>query len=224
MSHTLTDLIRTLNLTFGPRPAAPKWPGCRHRRRLPRAFVMTDSRRLAEPQALIARLPADVGVIVRQYDHPDRAAFVDAVVRSAHRRGLVVLVAGNARLARQSGADGIHLPGHQLRRRPRCLLQPPHWIVTAAVHGLRELTGIGALNVNAVLVSPIFPTTTRVPRPALGLVGLHRFAARTTVPVIALGGLDLKRIRRLGASADGFAGIGEFTHLLPARHRRSFSR
>lgn len=175
---------------------------------------MTDSRRLADPRALIARLPADVGIIVRHYGHPNRGALAEDIVRRARRRGLLVLVAGDAALARRTGAGGVHLPGR--RRRPRPAHRPAHWVVTAAVHGLDELAAAGVADVDAVLVSPVFPTTTRIQRRALGLVGLRRLAARTDVPVIALGGLDPARIRRLGVGADGFAAIGAFARLAPA--------
>ena len=65
--------------------------------------------------------------------------------------------------------------------------------------------------VDAVMVSPVFSTSTRVQRQALGVMGLRRMTASATMPVFALGGLNttvLPRLRLCGAA--GFAGVGEF--------------
>ncbi|MEK9723913.1 MAG: thiamine phosphate synthase, partial [Rhodospirillaceae bacterium] len=69
--------------------------------------------------------------------------------------------------------------------------------------------GLGA--VDAILVSPVFATRTRVSRRPLGPVGVARFVADAPVPVFAHGGLGQRRlIRHRVTGAAGFAGIGEF--------------
>ena len=87
----------------------------------------------------------------------------------------------------------------------------PDWLITAAVHDQRELARATGAQVDAVMVSPVFSTTTRVQRQALGVMGLRRMTASATMPVFALGGLNatvLPRLRLCGTA--GFAGVGEF--------------
>ena len=213
MPDTLPDLIRTLNLTFGPRGPEPRWPALGGIRRLPRAFVMSDQERMPDPVTILDALPRSVSMIFRHYKDPNRAARAQEVVSRAHRLGIQVLVAGDPRLARRVGADGVHLPGHLLRRRMvfNLAASRPDWLITAAVHDLHELTGAATARVDAVMVSPIFPTSTRVQRRALGVIGLRRLTAAAPMPVFALGGVKTTVLPRLRPSgAVGFAGIGEF--------------
>ena len=176
---------------------------------------MSDRNRLPDPAAILDSLPRDVAMIFRHYKDPDRTARAREVVSRAHRLGIQVLVAGDPRLARQVGADGVHLPGHLLRRRlfSRLAAMRPDWLITAAVHDQRELTRAAGAQVDAIIVSPVFPTTTRVQRQALGLIGLRRMTVSAPMPVFALGGINttvLPRLRPCGAA--GFAGIAEFLH------------
>ena len=161
----------------------------------------------------VSVVPCDFAMIFRHYNDPDRATRAGELVSQAHRLGVQVLVAGDPRLAWRVGADGVHLPSHLLRRRvlSRLAAMRPNWLITAAVHDQRELTRAADAQVDAVMVSPIFPTTTRVQRQVLGLIGLRRMTAIATVPVFALGGLNTTVIPRLRfCGAAGFAGIGEF--------------
>ena len=213
MPNTLTDLVKTLNLTFGPSIMQPRWPAPGTCRRLPRAFVMSDWDRMPDPVAVLDALPYNIAMIFRHYEDPNRAARAREVVSEAHRLGIQVLVAGDPQLAHRVGADGVHLPGHLLNRRVfSCLATMRNdWLITAAVHDQRELNWATSAQVDAVMVSPVFPTTTRVQRRALGVIGVRRITNIAKVPVFALGGLSatvLPRLRTCGTV--GFAGIGEF--------------
>ena len=168
---------------------------------------------MPDPVAVLDALPYNIAMIFRHYEDPNRAARAREVVSEAHRLGIQVLVAGDPRLAHRVGADGVHLPGHLLHRRVfSCLATMRNdWLITAAVHDQRELNWATSAQVDAVMVSPVFPTTTRVQRRALGVIGVRRITNIATVPVFALGGLSatvLPRLRTCGTV--GFAGIGEF--------------
>ena len=214
MPSTLTDLTRTLNLTFGPFNLEPRWPTQSSVRRLPRAIVMSDNKRMPDPAAVLDALPRGVAMVFRHYGDPNRAILAQKVVDQAHRLGIKVLVAGDAQLARRVGADGVHLPGRLLHRRVlfRIAAMRPSWLITAAVHDRHELTRATSAGVDAVMVSPVFPTTTHVQRKVLGVIGLTQMATVARMPVFALGGLDTKVLPRLKpCGVIGFAGIGQFT-------------
>lgn len=210
MPTKLADLTRTLNLTFGPAPRAPRWPGRRYRRGLPRLVLMTDADRLADPLAVLAALPAGSAVILRHYKAPGRAALAVRLVAAARRRGVAVLIAGDAALAARSGADGVHLPGHLLgRRAAMARFRRPGFVVTAAVHDVRQMRRALLAGADAVLVSPVFPTASHPGRRPLGVAGLQRLARAAPLPVLALGGVGRTNLARLRASAAaGCAAIG----------------
>ena len=213
MSNNLTELSRTLNFTFGPKFHSPRWRSQEKRRRLPRAFVMTDENRLPDPASILDRLSPDIAIIFRHYNHDHRGSLAHALVDRAHRCGVQVLIAGDFRLAQIARADGVHIPSYMLglQRIRRTIHARPHWLFTAAVHSAKELYYATKLDVHAALASPVYKTTTRIQRDCLGPTGLLRLTHATNIPIFALGGLTRFSIPTLkNTGVAGFAGIEEF--------------
>ena len=217
MKHQIKDLSWMLNLAFGPALRKPKWPPKACHPRLPRAFLMTDTRRLPNPLKIIKFLPHDVTIIFRHYGHSRRKAIAHQLVAQAHRRNIAVLISGDFQLARRTLADGVHLPSHMLANKGVRLIRnaPPYWLITAAVHNHRELKQASNLGVNAALLSPVFNTLTHSNRRSLGLIGLQRLTSVSLIPTFALGGIKFSTAIRLKNSGTvGFGGIGEFQNLM----------
>jgi len=187
---------------------------------LPAVFLVADSSRMPDWPAIMARLPRGTGVILRDYAAPDRAARAALAARIARRRGLRLLIAGDAALARQVGAAGLHLPQYRLGERPPN--RRPGWLVTAAAHDRRALARAGAVGADAVLVSPAFATASHPGVRALGPHRLARLIAGAKAPVIALGGIDTQSARRLPPGLSGVAAIGGLRDgcLASVRNRR----
>ena len=125
--------------------------------------------------------------------------FAARVIGRAHAHGARVLVNGNAQLARDLGADGVHLTAAQLkdaRQRPDCGL------VGASCHDAGEMERAQAVGADLVVLGPVLPTPTH---PGAAGLGWAKFAALLTdcpLPVYALGGLtstDLETAWRHGA-------------------------
>lgn len=161
----------------------------------------------------MAKLPPGSAVILRDYGAPDRPARAVSLVRLCRARRLRLLVAGDARLALAAGAYGLHLPeglacGGDRRWR---LWRKPGWLVTAAAHSPGAIARARRAGVDAVLLSPVFPTASH---PGATTLGALRFAAWTRkagVPVYALGGMTAATSRRLsGSGAAGIAAISGF--------------
>lgn len=79
----------------------------------------------------------------------------------------------------------------------------------ATAHSLREIAAAHRAHADAILLSPVFPTRSHPGARALGPPRFRLLAARSRVPVIALGGMDRARARRLQhahwAAIDGLA-------------------
>ncbi len=172
---------------------------------------MSDEARLADPVAALARLPRGAAVILRHYGAASRAALARRLVRAARRRGIAVLVAGDWRLAVESGAAGLHLPeaalGTPLAIGPA--VRSKKLFVTVSAHSSNALFLAGKRGISAALLGPVFPTRSHPGRPALGPLRFAALCRISPVPVIALGGIDARsalKIRDSGAA--GIAGIG----------------
>lgn len=178
-------------------------------RRLPAGFFMTDSVRQPDWPDILGRLPAGFGVILRDYHHPARADLAAAIAALCATRDLVLLIAGDAALARKFGA-GLHMPEKMAGRLARESIAAGQ-LRTQAAHGAKGLVQAGRLAVDAALLSPVFPTASHPNAATLGPVRLAGLVRQAPVPVYALGGISAINVKRLKPSGiSGYAGISGF--------------
>lgn len=144
---------------------------------LPRLWLFTDDQRLPDPRASVARLPrGQAGVILRHDQHPDRAALARDLARTCRTRRLVLVVAGDVRLAAKLHA-GVHLRGG---RWPGPLRHPG--LVTSSAHSIPELRRARTVGASLVFLSPAFPTRSHAGAPALGPLRWATMARTAKVP------------------------------------------
>lgn len=157
---------------------------------LPHLWLISDARNDAALERVLDRLPRGSGLIFRHYHltEAERRARFDAIKHRARRRGHVVVLAGSPALARRLGADGAY-------GAPGALARGPALLRLATAHSLREIRR--ARRADAVLLSPVFATRSHPGARPLGPLRFRLLAARSPVPVIALGGMTAQRARRL---------------------------
>jgi thiamine-phosphate pyrophosphorylase len=175
------------------------------RQPVPNLWLMTDERQGEALWTALAALPRGSGIVFRHY-HTESAArrrLFDRVRRIARARRLVLVLAGSARLATAWRADGVH--GSGITRAPRPLIR------TAPAHDPREVRAAQRAGADRVFVSPVFATRSHPGAPALGAIRFGRMVQGVT-GMIALGGLDARRARRLRAlGSSGWAAIDALT-------------
>jgi thiamine-phosphate pyrophosphorylase len=163
----------------------------------PRLWLMTDERLGPRLIPAVERLPRGrAGIVFRHYatPEPERRRLFDSVRRLAGARRLVLLLAGPSDLARTWGADGSHGrgPGTGFRSTP--------------VHDLAEIRAAEQDGAGLLFLSPVFATRSHPDARPLGPARFDALARRTRLPVVALGGMNPIRARRL-REAHGWAGI-----------------
>jgi thiamine-phosphate pyrophosphorylase len=186
-------------------PRGRQTPGVR----LPALILMTDAVRLPDPTAAMADLPRGAVVILRHPDDKERRRLARRLAAPCRRLKLRLLIAGDTRLA--AGAGGLHLSEAMLRHGGRGwhLLRRPGWLVTAAAHSPWAIRAAVHAGVDAVLLSPVFPTASHPGAAALGPLKFARLARQSPIPVYALGGVTTATAPRLaGSGGAGFAAIG----------------
>ncbi len=162
----------------------------------------------------MARLPRGLaGVVFRHDGAPDRAALGRRIAALCRERRLLLVVAGDSRLAARLGA-GLHL---RAGRRPDSRRAP--LALTSSAHGKADLRRAARAGAAICFLSPAFPTASHPGAPALGparWAALARQASRCAAlarqaeaggPVImALGGINGRSVRRLPRRACAGAG------------------
>ncbi|MGQ2991379.1 thiamine phosphate synthase [Brevundimonas sp.] len=178
---------------------------------LPPLLFFTDPIRMPEPWTTAARLPAGSAVVYRHFGTAGAEATARRLREVTTHRGVRLLIGLDADLAGAVGADGVHLP-ERARNRASDLRQTcPDWLITTAAHPDGDLDAATS-GIDALVLSPIFPTNSpSPPRSALGVEGLAEAVRRSTLPVYALGGIDVTNVGALaGTGACGIAGVEAF--------------
>ena len=170
----------------------------RTRQPLPRLWLMTDERQGEGLSDAIARLPSASGIVFRHYSLADaeRRALFDRLLAQARQGGHLLLLAGAADQAEAWGAGGSHGSGRGAGLR------------SAPVHSFAQIRAAERNGAALLFLSPVYATRSHRRARPLGLARFAWLARRTYVPVIALGGMNEARGKRLASfGAYGWAGI-----------------
>ncbi|HUY15608.1 MAG TPA: thiamine phosphate synthase [Terriglobia bacterium] len=111
-----------------------------------------------------------------------------------------------------AGAAGIHLGNQSLPASVVRRIAPSGFLVGVSCHSMEDAANAEAAGADYVLLGPIFETPSKLAYgPPLGLPLLEAVAHRAKLPVLALGGITLRRIQTcVMAGAVGIAGIRIF--------------
>jgi thiamine-phosphate pyrophosphorylase len=120
---------------------------------------------------------------------PERLVLLKNLVALGRRWNAAVLVHGDIEAARVAGAAGVHLPSGGSPQEARRVLGPDALIGFSA-HDYEGIVRAEEAGADYVTLSPIFESRSKPGYgPALGLDELADLAAKSAIPVIALGGI-----------------------------------
>lgn len=172
---------------------------------LPALFWLTDPDRTPDLLAGALSLPPGSGIVLRHFGRPEWKAAAFPLAAIARSRGLILLIAADPELAAASGAHGVHWPNRMLARAWRWRPRRPDWTVTASAHSARQAARAEGL-ADAVFLSPVFSSASPSAARPLGPLRAGRIARSARTPVLALGGVTARTVRRLEGL--GFSGVG----------------
>lgn len=171
---------------------------------------MTDARLGPAIPRIIARMPPRSAIVLRPHalGAYGTAAQLRHYIRIARAKRHLVLTSGDGFAA----CDGIHLTRNS-RNAHRSGGGAPGFR-SMAVHDAKQALLAQRHRVHAMLISPIWSTTSHEGAGPIGLGALSRHAARARCAVIALGGVTYPlaaSVRRHGAH--GWAAIGAWQNI-----------
>jgi thiamine-phosphate pyrophosphorylase len=177
----------------------------RKRTHWPVLWLFTDSSR-PDPRTLVRMLPRGLSGVVLRHDHdPDRARLGHDLAQICRARRNLLVVAGDARLARALRA-GLHLRRGRRGIRGVGRGQP----LTSSVHNEIELRQARCAGARIVFLSPLFATPSHPGQRGLGTLRWATLARQAGIPCMALGGLAPATITAIPRSACGLGAIRSF--------------
>ena len=96
---------------------------------LPVLWFFTDQIRNPDPYSIINQLPKNSGVILRDYNVPNRKILANKIAEICRKRHLVYLIGGDVKLALELGASGIHIPDFKKLELPYIRPKKDNWII-----------------------------------------------------------------------------------------------
>jgi thiamine-phosphate pyrophosphorylase len=192
----------------------------------PVRYFVTDRLRFGlSIDELVARaanaVRAGVDVIqVRERDLPGGrlAALVRRIAGLAAGTSTRVTVNDRADVAIAAGAAGVHLRGDSLPASRVRTTVPEGFLIGRSVHSLEEVdAAIAGGGCDYLLFGTVFPSAGKPEgHPVAGLDALRAACARSSLPVIAIGGINEENAALVrDAGSAGVAAVGLFMCLTP---------
>lgn len=118
-----------------------------------------------------------------------------------------------ADIASQCDADGLHLGQNDMSYTEARALLGPQKIIGLSTHSPNQTSSACALKPDYIGVGPVYSTPTKkIPDPVIGVDGMKKMLSVSSVPAVAIGGIDLKNLRTvLEAGAKNFCMVRQFT-------------
>ena len=153
-------------------------------------------------QTLTAALEGGLGqVLVREktMDSAHLLAFASRIRNITRHFQAKLIIHSQADIAKAVGADGVHLSSLDMHEIPamRQWLNNSNMHITTACHNTTELKMAERYGADAVYLSPVFTTQTHPEAEPLGLDRFQELAQSTSLPVIALGGIQSENRQQL---------------------------
>jgi thiamine-phosphate pyrophosphorylase len=152
-------------------------------------------------------LPA-VQLRYKGHDEHEHLALAHALRRITKDTGTLFIVNDRPVIALISHADGVHLGQDDLPAVEARKLIGPAMLLGLSTHNLEQVAAANDAPVDYIGFGPLFATNSKErPDPVTGPDVLKTALAVSRHPVVAIGGLDMERIRQLQSSPHNVAVI-----------------
>ena len=137
----------------------------------------------------------------------DFLAQAQALVAVLRPHGVPLLINDRVDIALAAGAQGVHLGQSDMPVAAARALLPAGALIGWSVETLDDVARAATLPLDYLGVSPVFASTTKTDTAApWGLAGLRAARAATSLPLVAIGGLQAENAAAVrAAGADGIA-------------------
>ena len=181
-------------------------------------YYITDRTQLGRSAALVENIARQLtlGVEMIQLRERDLSArdlenLAAAVLRLPNPHGVRILINDRADVALATGAAGVHLRGNSIQPARIRAIAPADFLIGVSCHSVEDVHMAADEGAELRRVGAADLRDAEGKGPALGLGPLADAARAVRIPVLALGGVTVARIREcLDAGAAGIAGISLF--------------
>ena len=178
-----------------------------------RLYAVTDRAWAGDTDALLAQVHSAIeggaGIVQLREKHLSRADFLAEArlfVAVCRRMGAVSIINDSVEIAREVGADGVHLgQGDLACSRARALLGPDK-IIGVSAHNVEEAAAAQAAGADYLGAGAAFVTSTKGDAHPIPHAMYRAITDAVDIPVVAIGGITEENMPELrGCGLDGVA-------------------
>ena len=162
---------------------------------------------------MAARVGVDM-IQIREPDLTDRMLrdFVQLAVKATSQTNVKIIVNDRLDVALMAGAAGLHLRSNSFSAARARSLVPSGWLIGRSVHSAEEALEVDASGgVDYLMFGTVFDSTSKPDRVGVGIETLRRTVNLVELPIIAIGGVTVDRVRDIArGGASGVAAISFF--------------
>jgi len=164
--------------------------------KIPSLILITDSSRYSDELLFSALKKADgVDAVLLREKELTSAKLLALAARLREfttASGAALYIHTQVDIAAAVDADGVHVASGDITNIPaiRRWLNDPAKTISASCHNLKEIRLAEKNGADFLFLSPVFPTESHPGSPHLGIDAFNELASKTSLPVIALGGID----------------------------------
>ena len=157
-----------------------------------------------DPESLLRAALANGAGMIELRDREAPPATIDrggaTFRRLTDSNSALFIVNDDPYLARDLGADGVHVGQEDMPAAEARAVLGPEAIVGLSTHSREQIEAAHAQPVDYISVGPIWETPTKEGRPATGLELIRTAAEIATLPWFAIGGIDLGNVDEVVAA------------------------
>ena len=171
--------------------------------KLPKVIIIFDDESFDRKKLLKLKIPKKSAFLLRSYETKKRRKIAKQLLKFCKMKKIKLLIGSDVKLAEDINAHGIHLPEYMIRNNKinwiniKNVKSNKKWIITTAVHNIQSLKKAEELDIDAALLSPVFPSKSHPNNKSLGLNKFLKIVKKTKLPIYALGGINIKNVKSL---------------------------
>ena len=172
--------------------------------KLPKIIMIFDDEVFDKKKLLNLKIPKESAFLLRSYKAKERKKIAKQLLKFCKVKKLKLLIASDIKLAEEINANGVHFPEYMIKKRNKinwCVIKniksKKNWIITTAAHNLQTLKKVENFDIDAVLLSPVFPSKSHPNSKNLGINKFVKIIKKTKLPIYALGGINIKNVKSL---------------------------
>lgn len=194
-----------------------------------RLYAVTDRSWLKEGEALAGILEEmlDAGVTcvqLREKKLDDTTFLEEAKIIGAlcRRYGVPFIVNDRPDIAKESGADGVHVGLSDMGIEKARAYLGDGFIIGGSAHNVQEALAAQAAGADYIGCGAVFGSSTKTDATNLSLEELQAICSAVKIPAVAIGGIRLDNVQRLKGS--GIAGVAVISGLFAAEDKKQAVR